>query len=89
MLEEYVKSTDNDLDDAIFAIKEMQVRGAPLIGVTASFGMYLASKKSSEIDFLIRSIPTAISKSSGKSCYNLDFYTMTHSEIRNLYKLVT
>tara|TARA_B100000965_G_scaffold70515_1_gene55676 strand:- start:422 stop:1501 length:1080 start_codon:yes stop_codon:yes gene_type:complete len=45
----------NNLDDAIFAIKEMQVRGAPLIGVTASFGMYLASKKSSEIDFLIKS----------------------------------
>ncbi len=29
-------------DDAYFAIKEMVVRGAPLIGVTAAFGMYLA-----------------------------------------------
>jgi methylthioribose-1-phosphate isomerase len=28
--------------DAIIAIKEMIVRGAPLIGVTASYGMYLA-----------------------------------------------
>ncbi len=28
--------------DAYFAIKEMVVRGAPLIGVTAAFGMYLA-----------------------------------------------
>ena len=28
--------------DAAFAIKEMVVRGAPLIGVTAAYGMYLA-----------------------------------------------
>lgn len=28
--------------DAFFAIKEMVVRGAPLIGVTAAYGMYLA-----------------------------------------------
>jgi len=29
-------------DQAAFAIKEMVVRGAPLIGVTAAYGMYLA-----------------------------------------------
>jgi methylthioribose-1-phosphate isomerase len=29
-------------DDAVYAIKEMVVRGAPLIGVTAAYGMYLA-----------------------------------------------
>nr|WP_321354307.1 S-methyl-5-thioribose-1-phosphate isomerase [uncultured Draconibacterium sp.] len=29
-------------DDAFFTIKEMVVRGAPLIGVTAAYGMYLA-----------------------------------------------
>jgi len=29
-------------DDTAFAIKEMVVRGAPLIGVTAGYGMYLA-----------------------------------------------
>lgn len=29
-------------EDAFFAIKEMVVRGAPLIGVTAAYGMYLA-----------------------------------------------
>ena len=32
----------NTLVEAVFAIKEMQVRGAPLIGVTAAYGMYLA-----------------------------------------------
>lgn len=30
------------VEDAYFAIREMVVRGAPLIGVTAAFGMYLA-----------------------------------------------
>ena len=43
------------LSDSVYAIKEMQVRGAPLIGVTAAYGMYLASKESSDIDFLIQS----------------------------------
>ena len=31
------------VDEACFAIKEMQVRGAGLIGATAAFGMYLAT----------------------------------------------
>ena len=43
------------LSDVIFAIKQMQVRGAPLIGVTAAYGMYLASKKKSNLDYLIKS----------------------------------
>ncbi|MBL6963307.1 MAG: S-methyl-5-thioribose-1-phosphate isomerase [Bacteroidetes bacterium] len=34
------------LDEAVFAIKEMIVRGAPLIGVTAAYGMYLATLES-------------------------------------------
>ena len=45
----------NTVDEICFAIKEMQVRGAPLIGVTAAFGMYLASKNNSEIENLIES----------------------------------
>ncbi|NCB08820.1 MAG: S-methyl-5-thioribose-1-phosphate isomerase, partial [Bacteroidia bacterium] len=28
------------VDDVFFAIREMVVRGAPLIGVTAAYGMY-------------------------------------------------
>ena len=45
----------NTLDEVKFAIKEMQVRGAPLIGVTAAYGMYLASKDNSDIENLIQS----------------------------------
>jgi len=37
------------LEDFCFAIKEMQVRGAPLIGVTAAYGMYAASKATKNI----------------------------------------
>jgi methylthioribose-1-phosphate isomerase len=36
------------IDDVFFAIKEMLVRGAPLIGVTAAYGMYLAVLNSKE-----------------------------------------
>ena len=42
----------NTVDEICFAIKEMQVRGAPLIGVTAAYGMYIASKENAKIDFL-------------------------------------
>ena len=42
----------NNFNEFCFAIKEMQVRGAPLIGVTAAYGMYIASKESSNIEHL-------------------------------------
>jgi len=53
--------------DAINAIKIMEVRGAPLIGGTAAYGMVLAVKENSDLNFikkssesLIQSRPTAI-----------------------------
>ena len=62
--------TLSSLEDAEFAIREMQVRGAPLIGVTAAFGMYLASIKNSSNEymknsgiFLKKARPTAINLS--------------------------
>ncbi len=39
------------LDDAYFAIREMVVRGAPLIGVTAAYGLYVAACNFEEGDF--------------------------------------
>ncbi len=42
----------NSVEEVCFAIKEMQVRGAPLIGVTAAYGMYIASKENSNLDYL-------------------------------------
>lgn len=40
------------LEEAHFAITDMIVRGAPLIGVTAAYGMYLAAKGFGEGDFI-------------------------------------
>ncbi|MFH0757653.1 MAG: S-methyl-5-thioribose-1-phosphate isomerase [Bacteroidota bacterium] len=58
------------IDDVLFAIREMVIRGAPLIGVTAAFGMYLAGLQSSadrwcdEVESaggkLVSSRPTAV-----------------------------
>ena len=39
------------LDEARFAISDMIVRGAPLIGVTAAYGMYLAARNYSGANF--------------------------------------
>ena len=53
--------------DAINAIKTMEVRGAPLIGGTAAYGMALAVQENKDLEFikkssadLIQSRPTAI-----------------------------
>jgi methylthioribose-1-phosphate isomerase len=53
--------------DAVNAIKIMEVRGAPLIGGTAAYGMVLAIQENNDLDFikksseeLIESRPTAI-----------------------------
>lgn len=43
----------NSLEDAAAAIRDMAVRGAPLIGVTAAYGMWLAGREAPEgNDFL-------------------------------------
>ena len=43
---EFVIAELETVDDVITAIKEMYVRGAPLIGVTAAYGVYLATLNS-------------------------------------------
>lgn len=62
------------VENAFFAIKEMVVRGAPLIGVTAAYGMYLALLKfdgSSIKDYLIEKADYL--KSSRPTAVNLAF----------------
>ena len=56
-----------NINDAINAIKVMEVRGAPLIGATAAYGMVLAIIENNDQSFLkksaedlINSRPTAI-----------------------------
>src|SRR5450759_4824735 len=55
------------LDDAVRAIKTMQVRGAPLIGATAAYGVWLALRSAASDENLERAYgallatrPTAI-----------------------------
>ena len=57
----------NSVEDAINAINAMEVRGAPLIGATAAYGLVLAMKKNNDFEYLekcsknlINSRPTAI-----------------------------
>ena len=57
----------NSIQDAINAIKNMEVRGAPLIGATAAYGLVLAIIEKNNLSYLkksgedlITSRPTAI-----------------------------
>lgn len=62
------------MDEARFAITEMVVRGAPLIGVTAAYGMYLAALNFSGGHFLAEMKLVADSlKSSRPTAVNLAF----------------
>ena len=61
-----IKSLKN-IKDAINAIKTMEVRGAPLIGATAAYGLVLSIIEKNDLSFLkkssedlISSRPTAI-----------------------------
>ena len=44
--------TLNTVNYVEFAIREMQVRGAPLIGVAAAFGMYIAALENPSFEYL-------------------------------------
>jgi methylthioribose-1-phosphate isomerase len=48
------------LDDAARAIKTMQVRGAPLIGATAAYGMWLALREDTSDESLERAYATLL-----------------------------
>lgn len=46
---EFVVKDLNSVEETAFAIKEMQVRGAPLIGATAAYGIYLATLEADKL----------------------------------------
>ena len=61
-----IKSLKN-VKDVVHAIKNMEVRGAPLIGATAAYGLVLAIQENDDLSFLkkssvelINTRPTAI-----------------------------
>ncbi len=64
---EFVTVTLANMRDAEFAIREMQVRGAPLIGVTAAYGVALSMRHHASdaalqatCDMLAKARPTAV-----------------------------
>jgi len=65
----------NSVEDFVFAIKEMQVRGAGLIGAAAGYGMYMAAMeaatKSSFDEYLIESANNL--KSTRPTAVNLEW----------------
>jgi methylthioribose-1-phosphate isomerase len=48
------------LEDAAYAIRSMQVRGAPLIGATAAYGLWLALRKDAADETLERAYATLL-----------------------------
>ena len=49
----------NSVGDVCFAIEDMIVRGAPLIGITAAFGLYLAVRDSYSMDNFLSQLDLA------------------------------
>ena len=62
--------------DAVNAIKAMEVRGAPLIGATAAYGLVLAIIENNDQSFLKKSAENLIS--SRPTAINLKSVSYTH-----------
>jgi methylthioribose-1-phosphate isomerase len=78
-------------DDAVNAIKNMEVRGAPLIGATAAYGLVLSIIENNDLDFLkkssdklINSRPTAINLKWAVDRMLKNLLTAKKNEILNL-----
>jgi methylthioribose-1-phosphate isomerase len=78
-------------DDAVNAIKNMEVRGAPLIGATAAYGLVLSIIENNNLDFLkkssdklINSRPTAINLKWAVDRMMKNLLTAKKNEILNL-----
>jgi methylthioribose-1-phosphate isomerase len=78
-------------DDAVNAIKNMEVRGAPLIGATAAYGLVLSIIENNDLDFLkkssdklINSRPTAINLKWAVDRMMKKLLTAKKNEILNL-----
>jgi len=90
---EFVISDLRSVDDVINAIKEMFVRGAPLVGVAGAYGVYLAvvnfDEKTGFDDFLINECnrlkaarPTAVNLSWGVDRVMYELLKMTSQPAR-------
>ncbi len=58
----FVTAELRTVEDAYLAIRDMEVRGAPLIGVTAAYGMYLATLEAADAQHFDQAIEAAAAK---------------------------
>jgi len=88
------------VEDVVFALKEMVIRGAPAIGVCAAYGCYLAAAElesgehgyrperlESRLDYLARARPTAVNLSWAVN-YMRGFWDqekLSHEELKELW----
>ena len=84
--------------DGYNAIKDMLVRGAPLIGATAAYSLYLASKQNEDLDFIKNKVdeiktarPTAVNLSwaADRVFKNLDKNNIKSSILNECKKICT
>ena len=84
--------------DGYDAIKDMLVRGAPLIGATAAYSLYLASKQNGDLDFIKNKVdeiktarPTAVNLSwaADRVFKNLDKNNIKSSILNECKKICT
>lgn len=88
------------VEDAVFALKEMVIRGAPAIGVCAAYGCYLAAAElesseqgyrpeflESRLDYLARARPTAVNLSWAVNYMRAfrDRENLSHEELKKLW----
>tara|TARA_E500000331_G_scaffold295684_2_gene294029 strand:+ start:2008 stop:3105 length:1098 start_codon:yes stop_codon:yes gene_type:complete len=79
--------TLSNIDDAVKAIKDMKVRGAPLIGGAAAYGIYLAMKENPSDEYLkissdklIDSRPTAVNLKSAIDIMNRELQNINKKD---------
>ena len=88
---EFIIKDIYNVDEMVNAIFTMEVRGAPLIGGAAAFGVALAAKEKKDLDFikykgniLIQSRPTAINL---EWAVNRMINKLTNVEVHNLFEV--
>jgi methylthioribose-1-phosphate isomerase len=88
-----------NITDIVYALKEMVIRGAPAIGVTAAYGCCLAAAKADpenrdwprslerDLDVLIQARPTAVNLAWAVSLMRRTWHTRPHMPLEELRRV--
>ncbi|MEA3494973.1 MAG: S-methyl-5-thioribose-1-phosphate isomerase [Bacteroidota bacterium] len=83
---EFVIEKITTVDECVFAIKEMIVRGAPLIGVTAAWGMYLATIEAKQNDNFDEHLKKSVKKLKSSRPTAVDLFKAIDKQIVEISK---